>query len=102
MTSPNGAPLVDYEVLIFTTDTSAWERPGRLVRVVRADQQGGFRAETLPPGDYYVAAFSSLDEEARTSPEVLARARTVAQEVTLAEGQTRSVSLRLATLPPPQ
>jgi hypothetical protein len=99
VTSGNGAPLTDYEVLIFTTDTSAWERPGRQVRVARADQQGGFKVEGLPAGDYHVAAFSSLEEDSRTSPETLARARSVAQQVTLVEGQTKSVSLRLATLP---
>jgi hypothetical protein len=98
--SGTGLPLTDYDVLVFTTDTSAWERPGRHVRVVRADQQGAFRTEGLPAGDYYVAAFEALDDEARTSPEVLARARTVAQEVTLVEGQTRTLSLRLSALPP--
>jgi hypothetical protein len=99
VTSGNGAPLTDYEVLIFTTDTTVWERPGRQVRVARADQQGGFKVEGLPAGDYYVAAFSSLEDDSRTSPEVLARARSVAQQVTLVEGQTRSVSLKLSTLP---
>jgi Carboxypeptidase regulatory-like domain len=99
VTSSNGMPLTDYEVLIFTTDTSQWDRPGRHIRTVRADQQGTFKAEALPPGDYYIAAFSSLDEDSRTSAETLQRARTVAQEITLAEGQTRAVSLKLSVLP---
>jgi hypothetical protein len=99
VTSGSGAPLTDYEVLAFTTDTSFWERPGRRVRFTRADQQGTFKLEGLPAGDYYIAAFAGLDDETRTSPETLARARSVAQQITVVEGQTRSVSLRLSTLP---
>jgi hypothetical protein len=99
VTSGNGMPLTDYEVLIFTTDETQWERPGRHARAVRADQQGGFRAEALPAGDYYIAAFSSLDEDNRLSAETLQRARSVAQQITLGEGQTRSVSLKLSALP---
>jgi Carboxypeptidase regulatory-like domain len=99
VTAGNGAPVTDYEVLLFTTDAAQWEKPGRTVRALRADQQGGFRAEGLPAGDYYIAAFAGLDEETRTSAEVLERARGVAQQITLVEGQTRTLALRLSILP---
>jgi hypothetical protein len=69
------------------------------VRVLRPDQQGVFKAESLPPGAYYIAAFEALDEENRTSPEFLEKVRSVAQQVTVAEGQNRTLTLRLSPLP---
>jgi uncharacterized protein YigA (DUF484 family) len=53
----------------------------------------------MPPGDYHVVAFESIEAESRTNPEFLEKARHVAQQVTLTEGQTRSLSLKLAALP---
>lgn len=94
-----GPPLPDYEVLIFPQDESRWSNAGRRLRVLRPDQQGVFKAEGLPAGDYHVAAFAALDEEQRSSPEFLEKARSLAQSVTLREGQTQSLTLRLSALP---
>jgi hypothetical protein len=94
-----GAPLPDYEVLIFPQDASRWSNAGRRLRVLRPDQQGVFKAEGLPAGDYYVAAFAAIDEEQRSSPEFLEKVRGIAQSVTLREGQTQSLALKLSALP---
>jgi hypothetical protein len=93
----NGGALTDYELIIFPADEARWTNLGRAMRVIRPDQYGVFRAESLPPGDYLVAAFDSLDEEARTNPEFLERVRPLAQDVRLTEGQTRTVTLKLSS-----
>jgi hypothetical protein len=99
VTTVNGAPLTDYELLIFSADPARWNNTGRSVRTLRPDQEGIYKVEALPPGDYLVAAFDRLDDEARSSPEFLEQIRPLAQEVTLTEGQTRSLNLKLSTLP---
>jgi protocatechuate 3,4-dioxygenase beta subunit len=99
VTAGNGVPLTDYEVLIFPEDQTRWANLGRATRVARPDQQGVFKVQSMPPGDYHVVAFESLDSESRTNPEFLEKARHVAQPLTLREGQTQSLSLKLAALP---
>jgi hypothetical protein len=99
VTAGNGAPLADYEVLIFTEDETRWANLGRAMRVARPDQQGVFKVQSMPPGEYHVVAFETIDTESRSNPEFLEKARRVAQQVTLTEGQTRSLSLKLAALP---
>ena len=99
VTGDNGAPLADYELLIFSANAQRWSNPARAVRVVRPAQSGVYTVEALPPGEYLVAAFDSVDEEARSNPEFLEKVRGVAQDVTLAEGQTRTLNLKLSATP---
>lgn len=99
VSATNGAPLGDYEVLVFPEDSSRWGTMGRALRVTRPDQQGVYKVEGLPPGSYHVVAFDRIEGEQRTSTEFLEQAKASAESVTLAEGQTRTLMLKLSTAP---
>ena len=65
----------------------------------RAVTDGSFRIRGLPGGDYFIAAVSRLsgshDGGEWQDPEVLAQLEQRAERVTLTDGQTRTVTLRL-------
>ena len=51
----------------------------------------------LPPGDYYAVALDYVDSSEWTEPDYLERIRSKATDVSLSEGETKSVDLKLKT-----
>jgi hypothetical protein len=92
-----GEPLKDYVVVAFSEDPAKWEVPsGRYVATARADQDGRYRIEGLPPGRYLAAAVESLEQGSAADPDVLELLRASATEVTLGEGERKGLNLKLA------
>ena len=81
-------------VIVFPQDREKWFERSRFIKVVRASQDGSFRASSLPPGDYYVAATVIAGESVEaTTPDVLERLVPRAAPVTLDEGAERRVEI---------
>jgi hypothetical protein len=81
-------------VIVFSQDREKWFERSRFIKVVRASQDGSFRASSLPPGDYYVAATDITGESVEaTTPEVLERLVLRAAQVTIDEGAERRVEI---------
>jgi hypothetical protein len=100
VTDDRAAPVSDYSVLIFSTFRDRWFTGSRWVKTGRSDQDGTFRIQGLPPGDYWVAAIERLDGlPGGGSPppdaDVLERLSSRALRITLGDGQTRDTTLRL-------
>jgi hypothetical protein len=96
----DGQPSADFEVVVFPDDFEKVRFPSRRLSSAKPDQQGLYRIEQLPPGDYHAVALADVDEEMRFDPEYLARLRPLATAFTIGEGQTRSLNLKLvAALP---
>jgi len=95
-----GRESTDYSVVAFSTDAERWYQRSRYVASARGREAGGaFLIRSLPPGEYYVAAVDTLmDAEGWgewQDPEFLRKLSANATKVTLADGQTLSMSLRL-------
>ena len=86
-------------VAIFPTDRSKWTLRSRWMRTAASNQEGMFRVTGLVPGEYWVVAVDRLDGSNVAgdlqSPEVLDALATRAMRITLGEGQSRDVTLRL-------
>jgi hypothetical protein len=96
----SGKPVTEYTVVIFPQDPDVARRGSyRRMRMARPDQQGRFRAEHLPPGDYLATAVVDLDLEGGFDPEVLDGLRPAAKPFRLREGDTTTLSLTLAPVP---
>jgi hypothetical protein len=109
--SPNGAgmrgrvtddratPVRDFAVVVFPTDRSKWTIRSRWIRTAAPNQEGTFGITGLVPGDYWVAAVDRLDGSDIAgdlqSPEVLDALAARAVRVTLSEGQSQDITLRL-------
>jgi hypothetical protein len=94
-----GDPAKNCKLALFPTDSRKWVRGGRYFRTASADQEGRFRVYGLPPGDYYAVALDSLGFDDWTSQDVLEKLRARATNVSIDEGETRSVELKLSIAP---
>ena len=88
-------PSMSGTVIVFADDEARWGEMSRYVRAVRPTQAGEFEIRGLPPGDYRAIAVEYLPEGDWNDPEVLGSFRDRAVRLALAEGERRTVSLRL-------
>jgi hypothetical protein len=87
---PQASPCV---VVVFSTDDHRWSLPESRYVATAAPSSGVFSVVGLPPGKYWAVAVSNVDEPGDVS--YLAEVRRLATEVSLREGETASVTLRL-------
>jgi hypothetical protein len=92
----SGRSIAEYEVQVFPQDREKLAPPWRRMRSVKPDQQGIFKVEGLPPGDYLAIAMLEIDDEQRFEPEYLERLRAQATSFAIAEGETKTLALKLA------
>jgi hypothetical protein len=90
-------PLADYTVVAFSSDASNWRPQSRYIQVGRPDANGQFRIRGLPPGDYLVVALDDVESGEWFDPAFLAGQRRNAVSVSLGDGETKTLELRLAT-----
>jgi hypothetical protein len=84
-------------VLMFTTNTQAWETTGtapRRLRSTRANAKGEFGLSSVAPGEYYVIAVPEEQWEWRDPKRLEALARQATQ-VSIGEGEHKTLDLRL-------
>jgi carboxypeptidase family protein len=97
VTNARGAAVKDYAVVVFPRDREKWTVGMRYLKTGRPDQDGRFKVSGLPPGDYYAVALDYVDSTEWTDPEYLDRIRSKATDVSINEGETKSVDLRVNT-----
>jgi hypothetical protein len=94
----DGQLLSDYTVVAFSTDASTWRPQSRFIQVGRPDANGQFRIRGLPPGDYMIVALDDVESGEWFDPAFLNSARRDAIRVSLSDGDTKSVELKLSML----
>jgi carboxypeptidase family protein len=98
VTNGRGAAVKDYSVVVFAQDRDKWTANSRYLRTGRPDQDGRFKITGLPPGEYHIVAIDYVDPNEWTEPDYLERVRSKATSVTIGEGETKSVDLRINTV----
>ena len=92
-------PADDYAVIVFPVSRESRWPGSRRIKFVRSAFGGEFRVSALPSGDYFVVAVSrmmgSRDGGEWQNPDLLLQLEGRAERVSLTEGQTVNVSLRL-------
>jgi hypothetical protein len=92
-----GAPLQDGTVILFPDDSSKWFEDSRWIRAARPDQQGQYEVKGLPPGDYLAVAVDYVEDAMWNDPEYLDSVRRHGRKLTLTEGATQTLALKLVT-----
>jgi len=82
-------------VILFPADNQKWFESSRYVRAVRPNQQGQWRITTLPEGDYLAAAVDYVENGEWNDPEYLTALRDVATKVTIPEGGSTTLHLKV-------
>ena len=90
-----GATVTDGTIVVFAADAEKWLDPSRFIRAGRPDQQGQFQARGLPPGEYLAAAIGYVEDGMWNDPDYLESIRRFAQKVTLGDGESRTMALKL-------
>jgi protocatechuate 3,4-dioxygenase beta subunit len=85
----------DYAVVAFSTDERRWGMRTRYIQSVAPRPTGDFSIEALPPGEYFVIALEFVEAGEEGAVERLERWSRDATRVTLGDGETASVSLKL-------
>ena len=97
VTASNGSAIKDYTVVVFADDPQLWTLPmTRWVSGTRPDQEGRFRIRNMPPGSYNIIAVDYIEAGAWGDPELLERLKTRAKRITLSEGATERLELKLS------
>lgn len=99
VTNSRGEPVKDYWAVLFARDAEKRRPPSRYVRVSRSDQEGRFKVSGLPAAEYFAFAVESVDSGEATDPEFLDRIQNRSTRFTLGEGETKTLDLKLNTLP---
>lgn len=92
-----GAVTLDATVVVFADDPGKWGPHSRFIESARPDQQGRFTIRSLPPGRYLAIAVGYMEPGEERDPDLLKAWRQSATIVTLSEGETHALDLRLST-----
>jgi hypothetical protein len=82
---------------MFPSDADKWFETSRTIRVTRPDQQGQWQVKGLPAGDYLAIALDYLEDGAWNDPEYLESLRSASQKVTIADGGSQTIALKVIT-----
>jgi hypothetical protein len=91
-----GSVVIDATVVVFPADDAKWTMGSRFLRSTRPDTQGRFEFRGLPPDSAYrIIAIQNVEDGQANDPEFLAGVRDRAERLALAEGEQKTVELRL-------
>jgi hypothetical protein len=90
-----GAPVPDFTVLAFPTDSSLWRPQARQIMTARPDQTGTYRIRGLPPGEYYLVTVDPTEQGEWFEPAYLDDHRAGAVRVTLADADVKTQDFRI-------
>jgi protocatechuate 3,4-dioxygenase beta subunit len=90
-----GGKVTDATVVYFADDRDKWVPFTRWVRSARPDQDGRYKIRGLPPGRYIAVALDYLEPGEEADPEMLDRLRSRGIRVSVGEGDTRQVDLKV-------
>ncbi len=90
-----GRDVKEYAVVAFADDAARWTWQSRFVATARPDLDGRFKIAQLPPAAYLIVALEYLDEGDASDPKFLESLRAAAVRVSLDEGASKTVELKL-------
>jgi carboxypeptidase family protein len=94
ITDDKGNPA-EGTVLLFPGESSKWLEAAGTSRSARPDQSGSFKLESVRPGDYLAVALEYVQQWQVNDPEFLEDLRDKATKVTLEEGQSAQLALKI-------
>jgi 5-hydroxyisourate hydrolase-like protein (transthyretin family) len=97
--SDDKGPVADYAVVVFASDPAKWIDRSRFVAMTRPTQQGRFEVRGLPPEEYFVVALPGVVANEWQDPDFLQQLRPQATTITLLEGESKTVDLKLKRRP---
>jgi carboxypeptidase family protein len=95
VTTAKGETVKDYSIVVFPIDREKWTPTSRYLKTARPDQDGRYKVNGLPPGEYRVIAVDYVDSNDWNDPEFLERIQSRSTPFSLTDGETKSLDLRI-------
>jgi 5-hydroxyisourate hydrolase-like protein (transthyretin family) len=96
VSNDRNAVALDATVIVFADDDGKWGPHSRFIESARPDQHGQFKIRGLPPGKYVAIAVEYLEPGDERDPDLLAGWRRHGTPLTLSEGETQVLDLKLS------
>jgi hypothetical protein len=96
VSTDRNAVALDATVIVFADDDAKWGPRSRFIESARPDQRGQFKIRGLPPGKYMAIAVEYLEPGDERDPDLLAGWRRHGTSLTLSDGETRTLDLKLS------
>jgi Carboxypeptidase regulatory-like domain len=96
VTNDTNAVALDATVIVFADDDAKWGPHSRFIESARPDQHGQFKIRGLPPGKYMAIAVAYLEPGDEHDPDLLSGWRPHGTALTLSDGETRVLDLKLS------
>lgn len=90
-----GRPAPEFFIVVFSADKSFWVPQSRRIQSVRPATDGRFRVPNLPPGDYFIAAVTDVEQGEWFDPSFLASVVSASMKVTVTEGEKKVQNLKI-------
>jgi hypothetical protein len=97
--SDDKGPVIDYAIVIFSSDPTRWVDRSRYVAMARGVLQGRFEIRSLPPDDYLAVALPTVTGTEWMDPEFLQSIRSLATTFALQAGESKTLELKLKRHP---
>jgi uncharacterized protein (DUF2141 family) len=88
-------PAQDFFIIVYASDSKYWGPLSRRVQMTRPGSDGRYKVANLPPGDYYIAALTDVEQNEWLDPAFLTQLVPASTKVALAEGEKKEQSLRI-------
>lgn len=98
VTDADGTTVRDCFVIVFAQDPARWTVQTRYLSVARPGQDDLFHVRLLP-GSYFAVAMSDVENGAWTDPEFLSLARERATPFSIADGEKKTIDLKVTQAP---
>jgi hypothetical protein len=98
VTNGKGEAVKEYSIVVFPSDREKWAANSRYLKTARPDQDGRYKLNDLPPGEYRMIALDYLDQNEWNSPEFLDGIRSKATTFSVNEGESKSVDLNITAV----
>jgi hypothetical protein len=95
ITTDSGAPGDSLFMAVFPQDRSLWRPQSRRITSARADTDGRWVIQGLPPGDYFLVALTDLAPDELWDPAFLEPLLAASVRVSLADGEQKTQDLRM-------
>jgi protocatechuate 3,4-dioxygenase beta subunit len=92
-----GHPAPEYFIILFASDQSLWTGQSRWIQAKRPASDGRFTFPNMQPGNYYLAAVTDVEQGEWYDPAFLAQLAPASIKVAIAEGETKTQDIQLAT-----
>jgi protocatechuate 3,4-dioxygenase beta subunit len=89
-------PVLDYNLIVYPADQRWWTPQSRRIQSTRPATDGRFTFRNLPPGDYRIAPVLDPEPGSWYDPAFLQQLDGTATRVSIAEGEKKEQTLRVA------